>query len=62
VDDDLFAVQPVTDLGRRQGSRELAWAAKGGDLAVAQHGDSVAKALGLVEVVRSEEDRLTEVP
>src|SRR5207248_3998293 len=60
LEDDLAAVLAVADLGRGPGSDQVGRRADRDDLAAAEHCDAVGEALGLVEVVRREHDRLAE--
>jgi hypothetical protein len=59
---DVLAVHAVADLRRRLRGRQLRRCSDGDDLAPAENGDAVGELLGLVEVVRREEDRLAERP
>src|SRR5262249_39747867 len=59
LDDQLSVLAPA-DLGRRR-ARELARCALRDDLAAAKDGDAVGQLLRLVEVVRGQEDRLSEL-
>src|SRR5262249_57434827 len=58
---DLFAVPPVADLGRRLGRSQLGGWAERDDLAVSHDRDAIREPLGLLQVVRREEDCLAEL-
>ena len=59
LEDDELAVAPVADLGLRARG-QLGGPAELDDLAGDEHGDPVGELLGLVEVVRRQEDGLAE--
>src|SRR2546423_1125185 len=60
LEDDVAAVLAVADLGGRRGADQVGRRADRDDLAASENRDAIGQALGLVEVVRRENDRLAE--
>src|SRR2546423_8719587 len=60
LEDDGAAVLAVADLGGRRGADQVGRRADRDDLAASENRDAIGQALGLVEVVSREHDRLAE--